>query len=492
MSGRSGLLQGLGKATKRGIRKCPQCGTLNGTRGLSCKNRTCDWVFQHPASSVTSTATAPSSALRLAVPSSSGPRPTRPWVAPHDPCLLVTDGSPLQRLFSVRPHPTPPDGLEQRAFLLVHSPVEPGDVGPASLPSTDPYSPIWPAQNACYVPGCAETQGPQGPESEAACRVCVHLRAVDEPSLALRGAEPLSVKHSVLNDMAITSELKQLIWLGARQNGPLVQRVSITTMAVKCQPSPMHPLGFLHVVFPGRATFHCPCPATEQCLHFYSCLAVFASSQALAREFAAEINGALLSEPVKGPHLDRSVPQSEVRVSTVGSELTWEAPVLESQLQMGFVEWLSGVTQTLSDGLVSAAPQFGEKVCELEYHVPHQFCQALITRLSPTSDRLLLPHHIQEVPGRDESLKKQYVWHLNNILQVKKAFDTPMAELEIATEYIIMRDGKNASQRQKTRINAYFCVGKNAAGQRLEEPAFILEWSPQYLSQQLGRLKLRF
>ena len=36
----------LGKATMRGIRKCPKCGTYNGTRGLSCKNKTCDMVFK--------------------------------------------------------------------------------------------------------------------------------------------------------------------------------------------------------------------------------------------------------------------------------------------------------------------------------------------------------------------------------------------------------------------------------------------------------------
>lgn len=36
----------LGKPTMRGIRKCPKCGTFNGTRGLSCKNKTCDMVFK--------------------------------------------------------------------------------------------------------------------------------------------------------------------------------------------------------------------------------------------------------------------------------------------------------------------------------------------------------------------------------------------------------------------------------------------------------------
>ena len=41
-----GGLGGLGKPTMRGIRKCPKCGTYNGTRGLSCKNKQCDMVFK--------------------------------------------------------------------------------------------------------------------------------------------------------------------------------------------------------------------------------------------------------------------------------------------------------------------------------------------------------------------------------------------------------------------------------------------------------------
>ena len=43
------LLSGLGKATRRGVRRCPKCGTINGTRGLSCKNRNCDMIFKEGA-----------------------------------------------------------------------------------------------------------------------------------------------------------------------------------------------------------------------------------------------------------------------------------------------------------------------------------------------------------------------------------------------------------------------------------------------------------
>lgn len=43
---RANFLTDLGRATMRGVRKCPKCGTLNGTRGFSCKNKSCDVIFK--------------------------------------------------------------------------------------------------------------------------------------------------------------------------------------------------------------------------------------------------------------------------------------------------------------------------------------------------------------------------------------------------------------------------------------------------------------
>jgi putative treble-clef zinc finger protein len=40
------LFADLGRPTLRGIRKCPKCATVNGTRGNSCKNKSCDVVFR--------------------------------------------------------------------------------------------------------------------------------------------------------------------------------------------------------------------------------------------------------------------------------------------------------------------------------------------------------------------------------------------------------------------------------------------------------------
>jgi len=44
------ILVDLGKPTMRGIRRCPKCWTVNGTRSSNCKNKQCDAVFkQHGA-----------------------------------------------------------------------------------------------------------------------------------------------------------------------------------------------------------------------------------------------------------------------------------------------------------------------------------------------------------------------------------------------------------------------------------------------------------
>lgn len=40
------LLSNLGRRTLRGVKACPKCGTYNGTRGFSCKNKSCDVVFK--------------------------------------------------------------------------------------------------------------------------------------------------------------------------------------------------------------------------------------------------------------------------------------------------------------------------------------------------------------------------------------------------------------------------------------------------------------
>jgi hypothetical protein len=150
------------------------------------------------------------------------------------------------------------------------------------------------ARNICFLPSCPW----QLKEFEAGeeTRLCPHvdkcLKASCYPDE--RVAAPLVVKQSVLNQMAIDADLKHEIWLGARRNGPLVQRVSATDMVVKCRQWDKHPVGFLHVLFDCGALepkMMCSCMTPESasmapCAHYYYCMAVFASEEKLSKEFA--------------------------------------------------------------------------------------------------------------------------------------------------------------------------------------------------------------
>lgn len=40
------VVAGLGKATMRGIRRCPKCGTMNGCKGNVCKNKDCNALLK--------------------------------------------------------------------------------------------------------------------------------------------------------------------------------------------------------------------------------------------------------------------------------------------------------------------------------------------------------------------------------------------------------------------------------------------------------------
>ena len=59
---------------------------------------------------------------------------------------------------------------------------------------------------------------------------CVHVESCLTNTAKLKVAQALTVKHSVLNAMSISADWKHTIWLRARKNGPLAQRVSDTTV----------------------------------------------------------------------------------------------------------------------------------------------------------------------------------------------------------------------------------------------------------------------
>jgi hypothetical protein len=272
------LLSDLGRATLRGVRKCPKCGTYNGTRGLICKNRACDVVFKEGGEKRKMTTEA---------------------------CKLIT-GTTTQ-VFSVRVRDKGPDyrGFVQLPVVQA-SDADVLDSEAALITQTSALCFVDTCQRSfdASILKCHEKTGPFTPTT------CQHIQA------ALRcyaEAQPLTLKNSQLSSLNVSNEIKQAIWLLATETtGPLVQRVSKNIMAVKCKASPKHPLGYLHFSFfmsklkdRVENKYFCSCtafkgqvkqatnkedPTFKCCVHFYACICAFASDPKLSEEFSYYIN----------------------------------------------------------------------------------------------------------------------------------------------------------------------------------------------------------
>ena len=271
----------LGKPTMRGIRKCPKCGTYNGTRGLSCKNKTCDMVFKE------------------------ADRSTKRSLC--DAVRLYTGDT--NSIYSVRLKDKGPD---YRGFVQLAT----TDLGGSS-------SMIVSDQSQCYVDTCLRSSESDGHVTT----LCAHVTACLGTSVL--EATPVMLRHSAMNDLNIRPEIKHEVYsMAETTSGPLVQRVSRHVFCVKCDAdTDRHPLGYLHMCFmeqrvkDGPAAvehrFFCSCaqfrgeewPSSalfpqwtamdrerepewllKRCVHFYSCLCAFASDPKLREEFKMYID----------------------------------------------------------------------------------------------------------------------------------------------------------------------------------------------------------
>nr|KAF6446072.1 hypothetical protein HJG63_001840 [Rousettus aegyptiacus] len=288
------FLSDLGKATLRGIRKCPRCGTYNGTRGLSCKNKTCGTIFRYGARK-----------------------------QPSIEAVKIITGSDLQ-VYSVRQRDRGPD---YRCF------VELG-VSETTIQTVDGTIITQLSSGRCYVPSClkAATQG-------VVENQCQHIKLAVNCQAE---ATPLTLKSSVLNAMQASPETKQTIWqLATEPTGPLVQRITKNILVVKCKASQKHSLGYLHTSFVQKISakslperrFFCSCQtlkspksnaskdeAAQRCIHFFACICAFASDETLAQEFSDFLNfdSSGLKEiivPQLGCHSESTVPACESTAS---------------------------------------------------------------------------------------------------------------------------------------------------------------------------------
>ncbi|XP_073970212.1 uncharacterized protein C2orf42 homolog isoform X2 [Rhodnius prolixus] len=259
------MLSDLGRSTLRGIRKCPKCGTYNGIRGLSCKNKACDMVFKEAGEK----------------------RKQSMEVAKLDTGLST-------QIFSVRVRDKGPD---YRGFVQL----------PAVQPSLGENETAYLLQmSVCFVESCQRlfnTNILKCHERQAmSVTTCQHIQSAMR---CCADAQVLPIDSDVLKSLSISNQMKEAIWqLALETPGPLVQRVSKSIMAVKCKVTTKHPLGFLHVsFFPSTKlkenNFSCACTPKNQskspnesirnCVHYYSCIVAFASNDKCLEEFGSFI-----------------------------------------------------------------------------------------------------------------------------------------------------------------------------------------------------------
>ncbi|KAJ7305295.1 hypothetical protein JRQ81_011212 [Phrynocephalus forsythii] len=533
------FLSDLGKATLRGIRKCPRCGTYNGTRGLSCKNKTCGTVFRYGARKQ----------------------------AGVDAVKILT-GSDLQ-VYSVRQRDRGPD---YRCF------VELG-VSETTIQTVDGTILTQLSSGRCHVPSClkAATQG-------VVENQCQHMKLAANCQAE---ATPLTLKSSVLNAMQASPDTKQTIWqLATEPTGPLVQRVTKNILVVKCKASQKHSLGYLHTTFaahkagPRNGTerrFFCSCQAlrpskagppkdeaAQKCIHFFACVCAFASDEALAQEFADFLSyDASGLKPTMGTPLacqpEPALPAGNAAAAAAAaaskakrrkregvSGVPGNSPLLspepansslrksgqkktsvvslkrqacsqlldESQVALTFQEWLASVTERIHQAMHY---QFDGKPEPLVFHIPQSFFEALQQRISIGSIKKRLPNSTTAFVRKDAlplGTFSKYTWHITNILQVKQIFDTLEMPLEVTRSFIQNRDGtyepfkspkvevesipetygrlEKQPVLRPLELKTFLKVGHMSPDQKEPTP-FVIEWIPDILPQsKIGELRIKF
>lgn len=308
------FLSNLGRATLRGIRKCPQCGVYNGTRGLSCKNKACGVSLRNASSTGRSSRKCAVEVVKVIIDSE-----VRGGKEQEGQGVLGSGSGGGVQVFSVCHRGRGVTATQCGFVELVptDTAIATGD-GPTLLTRIN--------LGRCFLPSCKQGQRSNQGESPAAKQssesLCVHIKQAIE---CRSRATPLTFKSSVLEGLKASDQVKEELWrLATESPGPLVQRVSKDTLVVKCHTDLHHPLGLLHLTVGAggpssealkseRSVFHCACQVNtrrnkaavdgagssqpppssftlQPCLHFFACVCAFASDEKLASEFSAFLN----------------------------------------------------------------------------------------------------------------------------------------------------------------------------------------------------------
>uniref|UniRef100_UPI0037E79DF1 uncharacterized protein C2orf42 homolog n=1 Tax=Semicossyphus pulcher TaxID=241346 RepID=UPI0037E79DF1 len=319
------FLSNLGRATLRGIRKCPQCGVYNGTRGLSCKNKACGISLRNASAAGRNSKKCAVEVVKVIIDSEERGGKEREGGG-----VLVGGSGGGVQVFSVCHR-----GRGATATQLGFVELVPTDTAIATGDGTTLLTRI--NLGRCFLPSCRQGQRSNQGESESAGSkqssdsLCIHIKQAIE---CQNRATPLTLKSSVLEGLQASIQAREELWrLATESPGPLVQRVAKDTLVVKCHTDSQHPLGLLHLTVGAgglsevskserrsreqqqqNGVFHCACQvsnssrrskpgvdganshppsssvSSQPCLHFYACVCAFASDEKLAAEFAAFIN----------------------------------------------------------------------------------------------------------------------------------------------------------------------------------------------------------
>ncbi|XP_010607964.1 uncharacterized protein C2orf42 homolog isoform X3 [Fukomys damarensis] len=501
------FLSDLGKATLRGIRKCPRCGTYNGTRGLSCKNKTCGTIFRYGARK-----------------------------QPSVEAVKIITGSDLQ-VYSVRQRDRGPD---YRCF------VELG-VSETTIQTVDGTIITQLSSGRCYVPSCLKTASQGVVENQ-----CQHIKLAVNCQAE---ATPLTLKSSVLNAMQASPETKQTIWqLATEPTGPLVQRITKNILVVKCKASQKHSLGYLHTSFVQKISakslperrFFCSCQTLKShksnaCLkeiivpqlgcHSESSVSASESTASKPKKrkkgevSGAQMNSSLMPQDAVSSNLRKSGLKKPVVASSLKRQCKFPVPRIgysdacgqlldEAQVTLSFQDWLASVTERIHQTMHY---QFDGKPEPLVFHIPQSFFDALQQRISIGSAKKRLPNSTTAFVRKDAlplGTFSKYTWHITNILQVKQILDTPEMPLEITRSFIQNRDGtyelfkcpkvevesiaetygriEKQPVLRPLELKTFLKVGNTSPDQKEPTP-FIIEWIPDILPQsKIGELRIKF
>ncbi|KAM6975771.1 uncharacterized protein C2orf42 homolog isoform 2-T2 [Tautogolabrus adspersus] len=547
------FLSNLGRATLRGIRKCPQCGVYNGTRGLSCKNKACGISLRNASATGRNSKKCAVEVVKVIIDSEEGGGKERA-------------GGGVQ-VFSVCHR-----GRGATATQLGFVELVPTDTAIATGDGATLLTRI--NLGRCFLPSCRQGQRSNHGESESAVAsskqssdsLCIHIKQAIE---CQSRATPLTLKSSILEGLQASIQEREELWrLATESPGPLVQRVTKDTLVVKCHTDSQHPLGLLHLTVGAgglsevskserrsrdqqqHGVFHCACQVSssrrskpgvdganshpplgavtsQPCLHFYACVCAFASDEKLASEFSAFINytpngvqqsaPSRVISPSEKPLLQAETVNSHHKAKKLrlDESLSGSTQVVDERtVAMGFHQWLASVTERIHQTMHY---QFDGKPEPLVFHVPQEFFNALQHRLSMGSKKKRLPNFTTAFVRNDGlplgSLSK-YTWHITNLMQVKRIFDTPELPLELSQSFVKNADGSysrfhcpeplpepelpegyRTDRPQAIRpmeLRTFLKVGPGSADQKEAAP-FVIEWIPDVLPRcQMGELRIGF